>query len=113
MRRTTTIVSAAVVALEPSAKMSVNQFAIGFSDKEGKYSLRCTNGDGIAAGDYKVTFARPMTRAGKASDKPNQKPEEVGAVESLPKDLTDQNLTKHRAAVSETSHHFVFDLSSK
>ena len=43
----------------------VNQFGIGFSDKEGKFSLRGTNGDGVATGEYKVTFARPMTGGGK------------------------------------------------
>ena len=99
--------------LEQSAKMSVNQLAIGFSDKEGKFSLRGTNGDGIAAGEYKVTFARPMTRAGRGVERQGAKPGEVGAAETLSKEQTDQSLTKHRATVSESSHDFVFDLPSK
>ena len=98
---------------DSTAKTSVNQLAIGFSDKEGRFSLRGTNGDGIAAGDYKVTFARPMTRAGKATDKQNQKPEEVGAQESLPPSLTDPQLTTYTATVSEASNRFDFDLPSK
>jgi hypothetical protein len=98
---------------EIKPKMSVNTFAIGFSDKEGKYSLRGTNGDGVGAGEYKVTFARPMTPAGKAPDKPNAKPEEVGAKETLPDELTKLQLTRHSATVSEKDHDFTFDLSPK
>jgi hypothetical protein len=98
---------------DQTAKTFVNQFAIGFSDKEGKFSLRGTNGDGIQAGGYKVTFARPMTRAGKATTKSNQKGEEVGAQESLPTELTELTQTKITANVTEASHDFVFDLASK
>ena len=98
---------------DQSAPSSVNRLAIGFSDKEGKFSLRGTNGDGIEAGDYKVTFARPMTPVGKAPAKQNQKAEEVGAKETLPPSATDLSLTKHTATVSEKSKDFVFDLSSK
>jgi hypothetical protein len=98
---------------DQSAKTFVNQFAIGFSDKAGKFSLRGTNGDGIEAGEYRVTFARPMTGVGKATAKPNQKGEEVGAKETLPPDLTELSRTKHTASVSEASHDFTFDLTSQ
>src|SRR5262245_65184649 len=54
---------------DQTANTFVNQFAIGFSDKEGRFALKGTNGDGVQAGEYKVTFARPMTRANKATDK--------------------------------------------
>jgi hypothetical protein len=98
---------------EIKPKMSVNTFAIGFSDKEGKYSLRGTNGDGVGAGEYKVTFARPMAPAGKPPVKPNAKPEEVEAKETLPDEITKLALTPYTATVSEASHDFTFELSSK
>jgi hypothetical protein len=98
---------------DPKANLSVNQLAIGFSGKDGRFSLRGTNGDGIASGEYKVTFARPLKPQGDAVAKQNQKGEEVGAKESLPPSLTKPDLTKHTATVSESSHDFVFELSSK
>ncbi|HEY1376058.1 MAG TPA: hypothetical protein VGF55_04660 [Gemmataceae bacterium] len=94
-----------------TAKSFQNRMAIGFSDKTGRFALKGTNGDGIATGDYKVTFARPMAR-GKASD-PNLKAEETGAHETLKPEYTDQDKTKQTATVSEASHDFVFELSTK
>jgi hypothetical protein len=94
---------------EQTAKTFVNRFAIGFSDKDGKFSLRGTNGDGVEAGEYKVTFARPTTGPAKPGRKPNPKNEK----ELLPPELTELSLTKHIATVSSTSNDFVFDLSSK
>src|SRR5437870_3347453 len=69
---------------DPAAKSMSHRLALGFSDKQGKFALRSTYGDGIATGDYKVTFARPLARGGKADTDPNHKPEESGAKESLP-----------------------------
>jgi hypothetical protein len=95
-----------------SVKSFQSRMAIGFSDKEGRFALRGTNGDGIAAGDYKVTFARPMAR-GKVTTDPNQKAEETGARETLKPEYTDQDKTKQTATVSEANHEFVFELSTK
>jgi hypothetical protein len=98
--------------LDMSAKSFQSRMAIGFSGKDGRFSLRGTNGDGIASGEYKVTFARPLAR-GKTTAQSNLKAEETGAVESLKPEYTDQEKTKQTATVSETSHDFVFELSSK
>jgi hypothetical protein len=95
--------------VDQSAKTFVNQFAIGFSDKEGKFFLRGTNGDGIEAGAYKVTFARPAAGPVKPGRRPNQKNEK----ETLPNNLTELSRTKYAATVSVTSNTFVFDLASK
>jgi hypothetical protein len=94
-------------------KTFVNRFAIGFTGADGRFVLHSSNGDGIAAGEYKVTFARPLARGGKAAADPNQKPEETGAKESLPAELTDPKKTRHTAAVSDASSDFVFEISSK
>lgn len=98
---------------DQSAKTFVNQFAIGFSDKEGRFSLTGTNGQGVEAGEYKVTFARTMTAAGPAAAKPNVKGEKHGNHEALPPDLTEYARTKYTATVSAANKDFVFDLSTK
>jgi hypothetical protein len=98
--------------VDMSAKSFQSRMAIGFTGPDGRYALRGTNGDGIAAGDYKVTFARPMAR-GKTTAAANLKAEETGAKETLKPEYTDQDKTKQTATVSETSHDFVFELSSK
>ncbi len=96
-----------------AAKSYASRFAIGFSDKAGRYVLKCTNGEGIEAGDYKVTFARPVTRGGKPDTDMSRKPEETGAKESLSSEYTDINKTKFTATVSDASREFTFDLKSK
>jgi hypothetical protein len=98
---------------DQSAATFVNQFAIGFTDKEGKFFLRGTNGDGVEAGEYKVTFARPMTGGGRTTSRVNQKLEKGGAHETLPLDLTDPTRTRQTATVSPSSKEFTFDLSTK
>ena len=100
--------------VDMSAKSFQSRMAIGFTGPDGRFALRGTNGDGIAAGDYKVTFARPMAKGkltGAAAA--NLKAEETGAKETLKPEYTDQDKTKQAATVSETSHDFVFDLSTK
>jgi hypothetical protein len=94
---------------DQTAKTFVNQFAIGFSDKDGRFFLQGTNGEGVEAGEYKVTFARPFTGAGKPPTKPNQKHEK----EMLSPELTELSKTKHTATVTAASNDFIFDLSSQ
>jgi hypothetical protein len=95
--------------VDQTAKTFVNRFAIGFSDKEGKFLLRGTNGDGVEAGEYKVTFARPVAGPVKPNRRANQKNEK----ETLPPEFTELSRTKYTATVSSTSNTFVFDLPSK
>jgi hypothetical protein len=106
-----------VVYFSPSDNTSQKNFtsrvAIGISDQQGRFSLRGTRGDGIATGEYKVTFSRPMSRAGKPAAGPGRKSEEGGAHETLPGSLTDIEKSKHSAVVSEESHDFLFELQSK
>ena len=95
------------------AKSYASRFGIGFTDAEGKYQVHASNGDGLETGEYKVTFSRQMDRSGKGPIDPSKKPDEAGARETLPPELTDQAKTQHSATVTETSHEFDFDLKSK
>lgn len=89
--------------------------AIGISDAQGRFKLQCSAGgvDGIEAGTYRVTFSKPVARSGKEMTSPNVKPDELGAVESLPPKYTDKDKTDQTATVSKESTDFVFELSSK
>jgi hypothetical protein len=98
---------------DASSKTFVYQLALGITDTQGKFELHSSHGLGIAAGNYKVTFSRPLAAGGKTVNDPNRKPEEAGARESLPPHYTDQDKTQETATVSKESNDFVFNLKSK
>jgi hypothetical protein len=98
---------------EVPAKSFASRFAIGISDKDGKYTLKGTYGEGVEVGEYKVTFSRVVARSGKADTDPNRKPEESGAKESLSPEFTDIKKTKFTAVVSNSNREFAFDLKTK
>ena len=98
--------------LVPSQKTTVYQLGLGITDDQGKFSLKSSGGDGIEAGEYKVTFSRVVS-GGKVQAEEGKKPEGNGARETLPDHLTKMDKTKEIAKVSKDSHDFVFDLSSK
>ncbi|HEX4588658.1 MAG TPA: hypothetical protein VH120_01935 [Gemmataceae bacterium] len=99
--------------VDTAQKNYTSRVAMGISDQQGRFSLRGTRGDGIATGEYKVTFSRPVSSGGKPAAGPGRKAEEGGAHETLPDSLTDIQKTKHSAVVTEQSHDFVFELQSK
>lgn len=88
--------------------------AIGITDAQGKFKLICSGGlEGVAAGDYKVTFSRPVIRGRAALADANSKPEESGTVESMPKDYTQPESTPVSVKVGKGGGDFSLDVKTK
>jgi hypothetical protein len=85
--------------------------ANGFSDKEGKFNLKSAEGEGIAAGKYKVTFSLLLLPNGTPMDA-NSKPNEVGAKQVIPQEWTLPNSTPETVEVKPGANHFTFALKS-
>jgi hypothetical protein len=68
--------------------------------------------EGIPAGDYKVTIARPLAH-GKLVAGENKKVDESGAVETIPVRYREIELTPATAKVSEGQREFTFQIASK
>jgi len=85
--------------------------AIGISDADGKFKLICSGGlEGIEAGEYKVTFSRPMVRGQAALADANSKPEESGTVESMPKQYTQVETTPVSLKIPKGGGDFTLDV---
>jgi len=87
--------------------------ATGTTDGQGRFALKSGAGsDGIAAGEYKVTFSRPMIR-GKAVTAITRKSSATGAVESIPVQYCEPDQTPVTATVSNKQQDFTFDVPVK
>jgi hypothetical protein len=87
--------------------------ATGTTDGQGKFALKSGAGsEGIAAGDYKVTFSRPMVR-GKAVSATARKSSTTGATESIPVQYCEPDQTPVTATVSDKHRDFTFDVPLK
>lgn len=100
-------------------KVTEFTIAVGETDKDGNLQVRSSSGEGLAAGEYKVTFSAPVSKAGEsfgASDKPD---EQKGAVviERVPPpydDKTSQDTTPVRFTVKAGEPNvFEFDVPVK
>jgi hypothetical protein len=88
--------------------------AIGITDAQGKFKLICSGGlEGIAAGNYKVTFSRPVIRGRAALTDANAKPEESGTVESMPKNYTHPDTTPVSITIPKVGGDFVLEVKTK
>jgi hypothetical protein len=87
--------------------------ATGTTDGQGRFALKSGAGsEGIAAGEYKVTFSRPMVR-GKAVTATIRKSSATGAVESIPVQFCEPEQTPLTATVSDKQRDFTFDVPLK
>jgi hypothetical protein len=91
--------------------------AMGQTDATGQFVLKCSRGglEGIEAGDYHVTFSKPISAEGRPIVG-FEKPEQSGTIESIPRPYNDHANPKNSpstASVSSGSQEFVFDLPAK
>jgi|SRR5438105_1035170 len=96
-----------------SNKNFMFRYGIGMSDSSGRFVLKSGAGtDGIAAGDYKVTFSRLAVR-GKPVTADKRKLVREGATESIPANYTDMDQTTITAQVSSKQRDFAFEINTK
>jgi hypothetical protein len=92
---------------------SMYRNAVGITDAQGRFMLKSGAGsEGIAAGDYKVTFSRPTVR-GKPVTAETKKSARTGAVESIPVQYCEPDQTPVTATVSDKQRDFTFDVPAK
>jgi hypothetical protein len=100
-----------VYPADGSAHNFGTRHAIGITDAQGKFKLICSGGmEGIEAGQYKVTFSRPMVRGQAALTDANSKPEDSGTVESIPKDYTQVETTPVYLKIPKGGGDFTLDV---
>lgn len=90
---------------------------VGECDKDGKLFVRCGAGEGIKAGEYKVTFSCIVTQGGKsaAGDKPDDdRNARVVELVKPPHDTASEADTPVRFTVTAGGENFFqFDIPSK
>src|SRR5947208_6374470 len=80
-------------------KNSMYRNAVGITDAQGRFALKSGAGsEGIASGDYKVTFSRLVTRGKTVTAEP-KKSARTGAVESIPVQYCEPDQTPVTATV--------------
>jgi hypothetical protein len=94
-----------------------SRHAMGQTDAGGRFVLHCGRGgvEGIEAGEYHVTFSRPISAEGRPITG-FEKPEKTGTVDAIPRPYNDHSNPKNSpitATVSSSSKDFSFDLPSK
>jgi hypothetical protein len=91
--------------------------AMGQTDASGRFVLQCGRGgvEGIEAGEYHVTFTRPVSPEGRPITG-FEKPEKSGTTDSILRPYNDHANPKNSpvtATVSSSSNDFTFDLPAK
>lgn len=98
---------------DETAKHFGVRHAIGITDAQGRFKLICSGGvEGIAAGQYKVTFSRPVVRGQAALTDANSKPEQSGTVESMPKDYTQPQTTPVTVTIDKGGGELTLEVKS-
>jgi len=95
---------------DAAGQNSRNRFALGMTDRDGRFEVRSLSEKGIEPGDYKVTFTRSVAGGKVVTDLKRKKDK---SRQVLPDRYTDQNTTDATAKVTKDNHDFVFDISSK
>ena len=93
---------------------------VGETDKNGNLTLRSSGGSGIAAGEYKVSFACLSMKTSNRIVGPDEKPDENGGasvvVERVPApydDATSRETTPVRFTVGSGENIFSYDIPAK
>lgn len=99
---------------DASADNIATRIGLGITDAQGKFSLICAGGtDGIEAGDYKVTFSRPVEQGRPVMTSATMKPEGARTIESIPPIYLKPETTPVTATVPKGGKDFIFEVKAK
>jgi hypothetical protein len=110
-----------IVYLRPvSGTVTEYNLGVGETDKSGTLTLRSTAGNGLQAGEYKVTFTYKIPKTGGSKPVgPDEKPDDVAGVEFIElvpppyDDGTSSETTPQRFTVKPGENVLEFDIPTK
>ena len=104
-----------IVYFDP-VDQKINQFnlGVGETDADGKLTLRSTAGNGLAAGNYRVSFSYPVTEGGETSGLSDDKNESETAVvvEMVPEPYNDRQSSPVTFYIKRDKNEFIYDISA-
>ena len=92
----------------------VNKFnlGVGETDEEGNLTLRSTAGNGLAAGNYRVSFTYPVSESGQSAGLSDKKNEEttVETIEMVPDPYCDRQNSPVEFYIKRAENEFTYDI---
>ena len=93
-------------------KISKFNLGVGETDADGNLTLRSTAGNGLAAGNYRVSFSYPVTEGGDTSGLSDDKNESESAVvvEKVPEPYSSRQESPVEFYIKRSKNEFNFDI---
>lgn len=102
-----------IVYFDPiNAEVNKFNLGVGETDKEGNLTLRSTAGNGLATGNYRVSFTYPVSESGQSAGLSDDKNEETSAesVEMVPEPYCNRQSSPIEFYIKRAANEFTYDI---